>query len=124
MDYEKLHRHFGAPLRPRNPSGPAQRTPSLHRFPDQFDRFFMSDENWRDYTYFGQCDMDRLRAVENPTLEDMVRIFADRPFRDGKHTIISREHSYGRCVLFLRAAWLKMHFPQRFQATVIIRTSK
>ncbi len=86
--------------------------------------FFMSDANWRDYTYFGQCDMDRLRAVENPTLEDMVRIFADRPFRDGKHTIISREHSYGRCVLFLRAAWLKMHFPQRFQATVIIRTSK
>lgn len=86
--------------------------------------FFMSDDKWLQYTYFGRADMERLHAVKNPTLEDMVRIFADRPFRDGTHTIISREHSYGRCVLFLRVAWLKMHFPQRFQATVIIRTSK
>ena len=76
--------------------------------------FFMSDDKWLSYSYFGRADMERLRAVEKPTLEDMVRIFGDRPFRDGTHTIISREHSYGRCVLFLRAAWLKMHFPDTF----------
>jgi hypothetical protein len=78
-------------------------------------RYFMSDDKWLQYTYFGRADMERLRAVVNPTLEDMVRIFADRPFRDGTHTIISREHSYGRCVLFLRTAWLKMHFPATFK---------
>ncbi|MBQ3999262.1 MAG: hypothetical protein II644_07995 [Paludibacteraceae bacterium] len=77
-------------------------------------RFFMNDDNWRQYTYFGQCDMDRLRGLDNPTLEDMVYIFGDRPFENGKHVTINREHCYGRCVLFLRTAWLKMHFPETF----------
>lgn len=77
-------------------------------------RFFMNDENWLQYTYFGQCDMDRLRGLDNPTLEDMVYIFGDRPFENGKHVTINREHCYGRCVLFLRTAWLKMHFTETF----------
>lgn len=77
-------------------------------------RFFMSDDNWRQYTYFGQCDMDRLRGLNNPTFEDMVYIFGDRPFENGKHVTINREHCYGRCVLFLRTAWLKMNYPDTF----------
>ena len=77
-------------------------------------RFFMNDDNWRQYTYFGQCDMDRLRGLDNPTLDDMVYIFGDRPFENGKHVTINREHCYGRCVLFLRTAWLKMNFTETF----------
>lgn len=82
--------------------------------PEQL-QFFMEDKEWRQYSYFGRADMEKLRMVEHPTLEDMVRIFADRPFRDGTRSIISREHSYARCALFLRVAWLKMHFPKPFQ---------
>ena len=77
-------------------------------------QFFMADDNWRQYTYFGQCDMDRLRGLDNPTFEDMVYIFGDRPFENGKHVTINREHCYGRCVLFLRTAWLKMNYPDTF----------
>lgn len=87
-------------------------------------RFFMSDDKWLQYTYFGRCDMDRLRGLDNPSFEDMVHIFGDRPYADGTHITVNREHCYGRCVLFLRTAWLKMNFPLRFQATVIIRSSK
>ena len=59
--------------------------------------------------------MNKLRAIEEPDFEDMVRIFADRSFKNGEHSTISREHSFGRCVLFLRTAWLKMLFPDTFQ---------
>lgn len=83
-------------------------------------RFFISDDNWRQYTYFGQCDMDRLRGLDNPTFEDMVYIFGDRPFENGKHVTINREHCYGRCVLFLRTAWLKMNFTETFQKVMDI----
>ena len=85
--------------------------------------FFMSDDNWLQYTYFGRCDMDRLRGLDNPTFEDMVYIFGDRPFADGKRITINREHCYGRCVLFLRTAWLKMHFPETFQKVMDARFS-
>ena len=78
-------------------------------------QFFISDDKWCQYTYFGKQDMNKLRAIEEPDFEDMVRIFADRSFKNGEHSIISREHSYGRCVLFLRTAWLKMHFPATFR---------
>ena len=77
--------------------------------------FFMSDDKWLQYTYFGRCDMDRLHGLDDPTFEDMVYIFGDRPFADGKRVTINREHCYGRCVLFLRTAWLKMNFPDTFQ---------
>lgn len=77
--------------------------------------FFMSDDKWLQYTYFGRCDMDRLHGLDDPTFEDMVYIFGDRPFADGKRVTINREHCYGRCVLFLRTAWLKMNFPETFQ---------
>ena len=82
--------------------------------------FFMSDDNWLQYTYFGRCDMDRLRGLDNPTFEDMVYIFGDRPFADGKRITINREHCYGRCVLFLRTAWLKMNFPDTFKQVMDI----
>lgn len=78
-------------------------------------QFFISDNKWRQYTYFGKEDMNKLRAIEEPDFEDMVCIFADRSFKNGEHSTISREHSFGRCVLFLRTAWLKMLFPDTFQ---------
>ena len=77
--------------------------------------FFMSDDKWLQYTYFGRCDMDRLHGLDDPTFEDMVHIFGDRPYADGTRITINREHCYGRCVLFLRTAWLKMNFPDTFQ---------
>ena len=83
-------------------------------------QFFMSDPHWRDYSYFGEEDMKNLHAIKHPTFEDMVRIFSIRTFADGTTNIFPREHCYGRCVLALRAAWLKMHFPDHFQKTKTI----
>lgn len=84
-------------------------------------RFFMSDDNWLQYTYFGRCDMDRLRGLDNPSFEDMIHIFGDRPYADGTRITINREHCYGRCVLFLRTSWLKMNFPATFQKVMDAR---
>lgn len=81
-------------------------------------QFFLSDPDWRDYSYFGQQDMDALRAIESPTVEDMVRIFRIRSFSEDSTQVVSREHSYARCVLFLRLAWLKMHYPELFQQAI------
>ena len=81
--------------------------------PEQL-QFFMSDPNWRQYSYFGQEDMDQLRSLENPTFEDMVQIFGTRSFADGTTQVVPREHSYARCVLFLRTAYLKAHYPEEF----------
>ena len=78
--------------------------------PEQL-QFFMSDPDWRQYSYFGQDDMEKLRSLEHSTFEDMVQIFSSRAFDDGTTQIIPREHAYARCALFLRLAWLKMHFP-------------
>lgn len=91
--------------------------------PEQL-QFFMSDSNWRQYSYFGEEDMKKLHAIKHPTFEDMVRIFSIRTFPDGTTNIFPWEHCYGRCVLALRAAWLKMHYPMQFKAAVIIRSSK
>ena len=84
-------------------------------------RFFMSDDNWLQYTYFGRCDMDRLRGLDTPSFEDMIHIFGDRPYADGTRITINREHCYGRCVLFLRTSWLKMNFPATFQKVMDAR---
>ena len=84
-------------------------------------RFFMSDDNWLQYTYFGRCDMDRLRGLDNPSFEDMIHIFGDRPYADGTRITINREHCYRRCVLFLRTSWLKMNFPATFQKVMDAR---
>ena len=77
-------------------------------------RFFMQDKEWLQYSYFGRKDMEELKAIAQPTFEDMVRIFATRNYSDGSQLITPREHAYARCVLFLRTAWLKMHFPHEF----------
>lgn len=83
--------------------------------------FFMADDKWLQYTYFGRCDIDRLRGLDNPSFEDMIHIFGDRPYADGTRITINREHCYGRCVLFLRTAWLKMNFPETFQKVMDAR---
>ena len=81
-------------------------------------QFFMQDADWLQYSYFGRNDMEELKAIAHPTFEDMVRIFATRNYSDGSQLTTPREHAYAHCVLFLRTAWLKMHFPTQFHQSV------
>ena len=82
--------------------------------PEQL-QFFITDKKWRDYSYLSATKMQQLRAIEQPTFEDVVHIFSKH---DGMYEMTPREHSYGICVLFMRTAWLKMHYPAQFQKAV------
>ena len=81
--------------------------------PEQI-HFFIADQKWREYTPFSETDMQQLRSLEKPTFEDVVRVFSKREPTNS----FSREYAYPRVVLFLRLAWLKMHYPEQFQMAV------
>ena len=80
-------------------------------------QFYISDETRMQYSYFKQEEIDKLRTMEVPAFDDMVRVFSEHTIKDGGN-LIPREHCYARCMLFLRATWLKMHYPKEFQEAV------
>lgn len=85
-------------------------------------QFFIHDDHFRDYTCYGIQYMEKLRELENPTFEDMVYTYSHLRFKDGSQTVLSREHSYTRCVLITRMVWLKMHYPDAFLKAVEMYT--
>ena len=79
---------------------------------------FYYDSEWWQYSSFGERDRYELQFCDIPTFKDMVEIFSCRTFDDGSIQVVPREHSYARCLLFIRTHWVKMNYPELFQQAV------